>query len=149
VRLPEGAAGGLERCTAGGGPLLDAPGILRLGYAPERQFWLRASAVDACINLRYPAAGETSGVTIRLMGIGKPVIMSAGEETAQFPEGACLKVDPGPGEAEMLADYMLWLAASPEAGREIGRRGGEYIREHHALPAVARQYWEVLCACRG
>ena len=140
----EFASTDLARAAA---PLLEAPGVFRFGYAPERRFWLLASAVDACINLRYPAAGETSGVTIRLMGIGKPVVMSAGEETARFPEGACLKVDHGPGEAEMLAEYMLWLANSREVARELGLRGGQYIREHHALDAVARQYWEVLRAC--
>jgi hypothetical protein len=43
--------------------------------------------VDACINLRYPAAGETSGIAIRLMGIGKPVLLTDGEVLA-FPEGA-------------------------------------------------------------
>jgi len=134
----------LERAAA---PLLGAPGVLRLGYAPERDFWLRASAVDACLNLRYPAAGETSGITVRLMGIGTAVIMSAGEETARFPEGACLKVDPGPGEAEMLVQYMLWLAASPLAAREIGSRAAAHIRAHHALDCVAWQYWELLCAC--
>jgi hypothetical protein len=128
-------------------PLLHAPGVLHFGYAPEGEFWRRAAAVDACINLRYPAAGETSGITIRLMGIGKPVIMSAGGETARFPEAACLKVDPGPGEEELLTQYMLWLTTSPVAAREIGSRAAQHIREHHALDAVARQYWEVLCAC--
>ena len=48
---------------------------------------------DACINLRYPAAGETSGISIRLMGIGKPVMMSNGLETSRFPDPACIRVD--------------------------------------------------------
>ena len=42
-------------------PLLRGPGIVRLPYLAERDFWRAALAVDACINLRYPAAGETSG----------------------------------------------------------------------------------------
>jgi glycosyltransferase involved in cell wall biosynthesis len=130
-------------------PLLEGPRILRFGYLPEDKFWLLASAVDACINLRYPAAGETSGITIRLMGLGKPVLVSAGEETARFPEGVCLRVDPGPAEADMLSEYMLWLAGDREAAREIGRRGGAHVRERHSLEAVARQYWQVLCACAG
>jgi hypothetical protein len=134
----------LERAAA---PMLAAPGIVRAGYTPERRFWRLASAVDACINLRYPAAGETSGITIRLMGIGKPVILSGGEETARFPPDACLKVDHGPGEEEMLAESMLWLAASPQAARELGRRARVHILAHHPLDAVARQYWEVLCGC--
>jgi len=133
----------LERAMA---PLVEGTGILRAGYAPERRFWLLASAVDACVNLRYPPAGETSGIAIRLMGIGKPVVVSVGEETARFPEGTCLKVDHGPGEPDMLSEYLLWLAGSPADAREIGRRGAAHIREHHALDSVARQYWDVLCA---
>src|SRR5262249_23175591 len=45
----------LERAVA---PLLHRPGIFRLPHLPEREFWMAARAVDACINLRYPAAGE-------------------------------------------------------------------------------------------
>jgi glycosyltransferase involved in cell wall biosynthesis len=136
----------LQRAMA---PLLRGSGILRVGYAPERRFWLLASAVDACVNLRYPPAGETSGIVIRLMGIGKPVVMSAGEETARFPEGTCLKVNHGPGELEMLVEYLRWLAGAPADAREIGRRASAHIHAHHALDSVARQYWQVLCASRA
>lgn len=80
------------------------------------------------------------------MGIGKPVLMSAGEETARFPETACLRVDHGLAEADMLTEYMTWLAGDREAAAEIGRRGAAHIREHHSLESVARRYWEVLCA---
>lgn len=137
----EVASSDLARAAA---PLLAGPGILRVGYAPEGEFWKLACATDACINLRYPPAGETSGIAVRLMGIGKPVLVTTGLETSRFPESACLRVDPGPAEQEMLTAYMLWLARSPQAAREIGRRAGEHIRQRHALPAVAAQYWETL-----
>ena len=90
----------LARASA---PLLQADRIIRIGYFPEDQFWLWAATTDVCVNLRYPAAGETSGIAIRLMGIGKPVIVTAGQETARFPEAACLRVDPGEVEEELLA----------------------------------------------
>jgi glycosyltransferase involved in cell wall biosynthesis len=127
-------------------PCLRRPGIVRIPHAPESEFWLMASAVDSCVNLRYPSAGETSGIGIRLMGIGKPVIFTAGEEVAAFPEDACLRVDPGPCEPEMLADYLKVLAVSPATAREIGRRAALHIAARHAPEAVARRYWEVLCA---
>ncbi len=88
-------------------------GIVRIGYLDERDFWLCASAVDACINLRYPMAGETSMIAIRLMGLGKTVLVSAGDETSRFPEAACVRVDPGQAEEEMLAEYLVWLARCP------------------------------------
>lgn len=138
-------SGDLERAAL---PLLGADrGILRVGFTPERDFWRYAFAADACINLRYPAAGETSGISIRLMGAGKPVLMTGGLETARFPESACVKVDPGLAEEEMLAEYMTMLARASSDARVIGRRASDYIREFHAPERVARQYWRVLAAC--
>ncbi len=129
-------------------PLLNAGrGILRVGFTPERDFWRYAAAADACINLRYPGAGETSGISIRLMGAGKPVLMTAGLETSQFPESACLKVDPGVAEEDMLREFMRMLARSPSDARMIGQRASDYVREVHAPQRVAGEFWRVLDAC--
>jgi len=128
-------------------PLLAAEKIIRIGYTPEREFWLHATAVDACINLRYPSAGETSGISIRLMSIAKPVILSAGCETARFPEAACLRVDPGPAEEDLLVEYMLWLARYPDDARAIGERARAHISELHTPDRVADLYWRVVRDC--
>ncbi len=132
----------LERALA---PCLKAPGIVRCGFAPPDLFWTLAAAVDGCINLRYPSAGETSGIAIRLMGIGKPVIVTASEENSRFPEPSCLRVETA-AERPMLAAHMRLLAASPVAAREIGRHAAEHIAAGHDPDAVARRYWEVLCS---
>ena len=128
-------------------PLLHSAGILRVGYTEERDFWRYAAAVDACINLRYPAAGETSGIAIRLMGIGKPVVVTAASETSAFPEPACLRVDSGVAEEEMLADSMGWLARFPEDARSIGQRAAAHIRQFHTLERVAGLYGRALEDC--
>jgi glycosyltransferase involved in cell wall biosynthesis len=127
--------------------LRNDPGILRIGYLNERDFWLCASAVDACVNLRYPMAGETSGIAIRLMGLGKPVLVTAGEETSRFPESACVRVDPGQAEEGMLVEYLVWLARHPDDSRAIGQRAAAHIRQHHAPDRVAQLYWQVLQDC--
>jgi glycosyltransferase involved in cell wall biosynthesis len=123
---------------------LTDPRILRAGYLSEPDFWCYASAVDLCINLRYPTAAETSGIAIRLMGIGKPVAFSDGAEIARIPQNACLRIETGPSEEELLADYITWLAADREAAEEIGRHAAVHISEHHALGTVAARYWEAL-----
>ncbi len=131
----------LERALEG---RLSDPRILRAGYLPEQEFWRYAAAVDLCVNLRYPTAAETSGIAIRLMGIGKPVVFSRGEEIARVPENACLRVETGPAEEDLLAEYIVWLAGDREAGEEIGRRAREHVETHHALESVAARYWDVL-----
>ncbi len=129
-------------------PLLASdPGIVRTGYLDERDFWLCASAVDACINLRYPMAGETSGIAIRLMGLGKPVLVSAGQETSRFPESACVRVDTGPAEEEMLAEFLVWLARHPDDAQAIGQRAAAHVRHYHAPDRVAQLYWQALKDC--
>ena len=128
-------------------PLLASEGIVRKGYTPEREFWLHAAAVDACINLRHPTAGETSGISMRLMGIAKPVIMSAGCEIARFPDAACLRVDPGVAEEDLLLEYMVWLARYPNDAQAIGARAAAHIREFHAPERVADLYWKAISGC--
>jgi len=140
----EFASSDLERAVA---PMLDSPGIFRLPYLEEREFWLAASAVDACINLRYPAAGEASGIAMRLMGIGKPVMLSEGGESAPFPEGACVRVATGKGERESLREHLILLTSFPEVARAIGQRGAGHIRAHHRVEQIGTQYWNVLCEC--
>jgi hypothetical protein len=136
------ASSDLERAIA---PMLENhPRILRAGHLSEPDFRRWSAATDVCINLRFPGAAETSGIAIRMMGIGKTVIFSAGEETLRYPQNACLRVDSGPGEETMLADYLRWLAGDREAGAEIGRRAATHIAQEHAIERVGLKYWDAL-----
>lgn len=136
------ASSDLERAVM---PLIQGnPRVLRIGALPEAGFWRWAAAADVCLNLRYPRAAETSGIAIRMMGIGKPVIFSAGEEIARLPLNARLAVDPGPQEDATLADTLLWLAHDREAGEQIGRNAAEHIAREHGVERVAAQYWSAL-----
>lgn len=129
-------------------PLLSGPGIVRLPHLSDRDFWRAALAVDACINLRSPAAGETSGIGIRLMGAGKPVLLTDSEENSRYPETACLRIASGLAEEDALLHHMLLLTLMNECAREIGLRGSGYIAERHQADRIAEQYWETLCAYR-
>ena len=137
----EFASRDLERALA---PCLNDARILRVGHLPEPDFWRFAQATDVCVNLRYPAAGESSGIAVRVMGIGKPVVFTSGEEIARIPENACLRVDTGAAEEEMLARTILWLDADRTAAREIGKRAAQHIAEEHALDKIAARYREIL-----
>jgi glycosyltransferase involved in cell wall biosynthesis len=131
------ASSDLERSLA---PLLTHPGIIRVGHLPESDFWRYLAATDLCVNLRYPSAGESSGIAIRMMGIGKPVVFTAGNEIARIPENACLRVDLGEAEVEHLAGMIVWLAADREAAAEIGRRAARHIAAEHSIERAGAQY---------
>jgi glycosyltransferase involved in cell wall biosynthesis len=129
-------------------PLVRGSGIVRLPYLPERDFWRAALAVDACINLRSPAAGETSGIAIRLMGVAKPVLLTHGEENSRYPAAACLRIEPGLAEEDSLWRTMFLLTSKKECSLEIGLRASRHIVERHQAVQIAEQYWDTLCAYR-
>jgi glycosyltransferase involved in cell wall biosynthesis len=134
----------LERAVS---PMLGAPGapgIFRLPYLAEREFWLAARAVDACINLRYPAAGESSGIAVRMMGIGKPVLLTDGLESAPYPEDACVRIAAGPAERDSLRQHMVLLTSMAEVASAIGQRGAGHIAAHHRVEPVGKRYWDLL-----
>lgn len=119
-------------------------GILRIGHLPEREFWMYASAVDVCVNLRYPAAGETSGIAVRLMGIGKPAVLTGSPENARYPVDACIRIPADASEEETLFHVLLWLSSFRRDALEIGFRAEEHIRQEHDITHVAARYWNVL-----
>jgi glycosyltransferase involved in cell wall biosynthesis len=143
VLLVQGAfaSSDLERSLA---ERLKHPRILRAGYLPDKEFWRWAAATDVCINLRFPTAAETSGIAVAMMGIGKTVVFSSGEEIARIPENACLRVDQGPAEDAMLTEYLRWLASNREAVMEIGRHASAHVVREHAAEKVAAAYWSVV-----
>ncbi|MBV9504896.1 MAG: glycosyltransferase [Acidobacteriia bacterium] len=135
-------SGDLERAAK---PLLAIPGVVCRPFLSARDLSIACASVDAGINLRYPPAGETSGMVIRLMGLGKPVLLTDSEECSRFPEDGCLRVPAGLEERDSLWSHMVLLTSLPEVARAVGQRAAEHIRAHHGLDQIAQRYWDTLC----
>lgn len=122
------------------------PGIVRRPHLSDSELDLAIAAIDCCVNLRYPAAGETSGIAIRAMGAGKPVVLTDAPESSDVPADACLRVLPGIGEEAELFEQMALVAAMQGVGRDIGLRARGHVLRHHGLEGVAARVWEVILA---
>jgi hypothetical protein len=92
------------------------------------------------LSLRFPTHGEISGALVRALGLGRPVLVTAGTPaTDEFPEGVVVPVDPGPGqEAELRALLDLLLEDAPLRER-IGRVAREHVVEHHRLDVTVER----------
>jgi glycosyltransferase involved in cell wall biosynthesis len=126
-------------------PYLAREGVRRLGHMTPGEFVLATEAVDCCINLRSPSAGETSAIAVRLMGLGKPVILTEGMENDAYPAETFLAIKEGTSEEEHLFQTMALLAEFPDVGRGIGQQAARHLLRYHSLEAAAEQYWSVLC----
>jgi glycosyltransferase involved in cell wall biosynthesis len=102
------------------------------------------NACDVAVNLRHPTGGETSGTLIRLLGIGKPVIVTDHGSFAEIPDGCCAKVALDESETALLAEYLGALAADRELGRRLGENARRHVLEHHGLESSAAGYAQFL-----
>ncbi|MDZ4801892.1 MAG: hypothetical protein SGI92_27370 [Bryobacteraceae bacterium] len=127
-------------------PYFAQPWVIRRDYSSANDFRLLTHAVDICANLRYPAAGETSGISVRLMGAGKAVLVTDSEENARYPETSCVRIESGLAERDHLTAVLDWLKQFPAHARAIGARAADHVRREHDPARVAEACWSVLRA---
>lgn len=118
--------------------------VTHLGFLPYDQFEAAIAASDLCLNLRYPTAGETSASLLRVLAVGRPAIVSDYAQFAELPAEIALKVPPGDGEAEALAEALRALLARPDRLRAMGEAAREHVRAYNDPAAAADA---VVAAC--
>jgi glycosyltransferase involved in cell wall biosynthesis len=138
---PEAPGLELERRIAALG-LQDA--VERHGYVDEDRLWSIIAACDACVSLRWPTMGETSAGVIRVLSLGKPLVVSDVDAFAELPDEAVLKVKPDEREVESLAAALLLLS---DPDRRTAFSG--YTVDEHDLGRVADLYAAALEEAAG
>jgi glycosyltransferase involved in cell wall biosynthesis len=112
---------------------------------PEMESILSAS--DICINLRFPTMGESSGSLIRMMGYGKPVLVTNFGSYAELPDYAVLKVDPDIDEVETIKRFVHSLALDPDFRISVGREARAFVERECSLPRCAELYTQAIRHC--
>ena len=120
-----------------------------IGYAPPAQFADYLAASDVCINLRYPTAGETSAALLRIMGSGKPVLVSRVGAFTELPDAAAAKIDLGGIEEELLLETLLLLARRPDLRAAMGHAARRYVADGHTLAQSAAGYLRFVAEVSG
>ena len=142
ARLQMVVAGGVERDL----PLEDwarssglANGLTITGRLSLEDFVRHLVAADVVLALRFPSHGEMSGALVRALGVGRPVLVTAGTPAAEaFPEGVVVPVDPGPGGAASLEALLSRLIEDEGLRESLGRLARAHVLEHHDLGDTAR-----------
>ncbi len=119
------------------------------GYVPRADFELYVAAADICINLRYPTGGETSASLLRLLGAGRPTLVSAVGAFAELPPGVAAQVDPGPAEGDQILAYCRLLLARSDLAAAMGAQARAYVAAEHTLERAAAGYARFLARLYG
>ena len=111
-----------------------------LGFASIGDFVGYLGACDIVLNLRFPTVGESSGTLMRSLGLGKAVLVSEVGSFQEFPDDVCLKVPVGPGEEDLIFEYLNLLVSRPEVAQRLGEGARDYVARECNWAVVAAQY---------
>ena len=98
------------------------------------------AAADVVVDLRFPHRGEVSGSLMRAMQAGKASIVSASGTYLDVPDGAVLRVAPGPTNPAELAGRIRTLVEDPELRERMGAVARAHIGALQATEATAKGY---------
>ncbi len=114
--------------------------VVITGYVPRRVFDDYVAATDICLNLRYPTGGETSASLLRLLGAGRPTLVSATGAFAELPPDVAAPVDPNDSEGDLILAYCRFLACRPDVAAALGAQARAYVAHEHRLDRAAQGY---------
>lgn len=119
------------------------------GYVERAAFEDYVAAADICLNLRHPTAGETSASLLRLLGAGRPTLVTASGSFSELPPGVAAQVDLDASEGDLLLAYCQLLASRPELAAALGANARAYVAREHTLEGAAAGYMRFLAARYG
>jgi glycosyltransferase involved in cell wall biosynthesis len=123
--------------------------VIRVDYMDEARLWSYLSACDICVNLRYPTMGETSGIVVRALSLGRPVVVSDVGWFAELPDDVVVKVPVGQDEVRQVAAALELLVGDRELRIRLGTAARSLAESEHALGRVADAYVAALEEAAG
>ncbi len=121
------------------------PAVIIRGPSSTADFERMLAAADVCVNLKYPSAGESSGIAARALALGVPLVLSRGSVFAEsdLPAGTHLTVETGPAEASSLREALSWLAGDADARRTLALAGQRWCRWAMHPSTICRTVWRL------
>lgn len=118
--------------------------VVVTGYAPRADFERYVAAADLCLNLRWPTAGETSASLLRLLGAGRPTLVSAVGSFQELPADVCAQVDADWSESALILAYARLLQTQPLVAAQLGTNARSLVAREHTLAGAAQGYMQFL-----
>ncbi len=123
--------------------------VVITGYVPRADFERYVAAADLCLNLRSPTAGETSASLLRLLGAGRPTLVSAVGAFVELPADVCAQVDVDWSESALILAYARLLQTQPAIAAQLGHNARTFVGREHTLDGAAQGYIRFLSELYG
>ena len=123
--------------------------VVREEYVDEPRLWSLMAACDVCVTLREPTMGETSGMALRALSLGKPLVVSESGWFAELPDDVALQVPVDERETERLAAALEVVATRPDVAARMTAAARDLVGRDHDLERVAEAYAAALEEAAG
>ena len=116
--------------------------VIVTGFTSLEEFKLYMGACDFCFNLRYPTQGESSASLHRMLGMGKPAIVTDIGTFGDYPDDVVLKVGYDDHEVEDIYQAVSFLLKDKGELKRRSERALEFARTFCDLTKNAQMYGE-------
>lgn len=114
--------------------------VVITGFTELDEFILYLGACDICLNLRYPTQGESSASLHRMLGMGKPVILTKIGSFMEYPDACSIKVRHDENEVKDIVDAIMGLATNKQKMKKMGMYAYAFAEENCSILKNAEKY---------
>lgn len=113
-----------------------------VGFVSLEEFKEYIMLSDVCINLRYPTQGETSASLLRILGYGKPALVSDIGSFSEFPDNFTIKISCGDEQKEIneIAEALDRFLKDENLASVMGLEALSYVERHHTVSETSASY---------
>lgn len=110
------------------------------GFTDLDMFKEYMGACDICFNMRYPTQGESSASLHRILGMGKPVIVSRIGSFEEYPDDIVLKICHDQNEVHEILEAVRVLTMDEEELEKRSKKAIAFAKENCDLVKNAVKY---------
>lgn len=112
------------------------------GFVTSELMYQYMKACDICINLRYPTQGESSSILHRMIGFGKPIVLTKIGTYEEYPDSFTFKIQYNHLEIEELINTIMKIIKLDL--QFIGQSAIEYAKANCTLDKNAKKYFDFM-----
>lgn len=116
--------------------------VVTTGYVEDLVRYMNIS--DAVLQCRYPTAGETSLVTLEVMAMGKPVIVSNVGWFRELPDDSVIRVNVGKGEIDAMSNALDKIISDETFRTKLCSNAKRYVEEEHNPEKIVYEFFDFL-----
>lgn len=117
-----------------------AKNVIITGFTELEVFKCYMGACDIALNLRYPTQGESSGSLHRLLGMGKPVLVTDIGSFHEYPDDVVIKIPYDDNEINEIYNTLCCMIKNKSSFREREQKAINFAKNNCDISCNAQKY---------